>query len=208
MELVFIWICFGVVTALAAQSRGRSFGGWLVIGMLTGIFGLIAVLVMGREEPVQAAADQRPAYVPRTNPAPDTSPDPAPRNNATQAPNAPLQLRGDGSYGITVSQTEHFQIDLGMIADSPGTEGMRKPATALLVPDDQNREVDGKVRVRINKRMVGYLGDDSARRLRTALIMQGIKATSVEAFALISWDRQQGFQVRLDIGLPLAFEPA
>lgn len=41
-----IWIALGVVTAIAAQARGRSFIGWLVIGLLTGIFGLIAVLVM------------------------------------------------------------------------------------------------------------------------------------------------------------------
>lgn len=49
MELIFVWIAFGVVTALAAQARGRSFVAWLVIGCLTGVFGLIAVLVMGRQ---------------------------------------------------------------------------------------------------------------------------------------------------------------
>ena len=48
MEVLFIWIAFGVVTALAAQARGRSFIGWLLIGCVTGVFGLIAVLVMGR----------------------------------------------------------------------------------------------------------------------------------------------------------------
>lgn len=46
MELLILWIALGVVTALAAQARGRSFIGWLVIGCLTGVFGLIAVLVM------------------------------------------------------------------------------------------------------------------------------------------------------------------
>lgn len=46
MELVVLWLSFGVVTALAAKARGRDFVGWLVIGFLTGIFGLIAVLVM------------------------------------------------------------------------------------------------------------------------------------------------------------------
>ena len=43
---VFIWIAFGIVTALAAQSRGRDVWLWLGIGMMTGVFGLIAVLVM------------------------------------------------------------------------------------------------------------------------------------------------------------------
>ena len=44
--LLFIWLAFGVITALAAHARGRSFIGWLLIGCLTGVFGLIAVLVM------------------------------------------------------------------------------------------------------------------------------------------------------------------
>ncbi|WP_417701902.1 hypothetical protein [Pseudophaeobacter sp.] len=44
-----IWIGFAVVTAIAASSRGRSFVGWLIIGAITGIFGLIAVLVMKDE---------------------------------------------------------------------------------------------------------------------------------------------------------------
>ena len=44
--LIAIWIGFAVVTALAAAARGRNFLGWLVIGALTGVFGLIAVLVM------------------------------------------------------------------------------------------------------------------------------------------------------------------
>lgn len=43
---IAIWIGLGVVTALAAQARGRGFLPWLVIGCLTGVFGLIAVLVM------------------------------------------------------------------------------------------------------------------------------------------------------------------
>ncbi len=42
----FIWIALGIVTALAAQARGRNFLAWLAIGCLTGVFGLIAVLVM------------------------------------------------------------------------------------------------------------------------------------------------------------------
>lgn len=46
MGFIVIWIGFAVVTALAAQARGRSFLAWLLIGAVTGIFGLIAVLVM------------------------------------------------------------------------------------------------------------------------------------------------------------------
>lgn len=48
MEFVIFWVALGVVTALAAQARGRNFLAWLLIGTVTGIFGLIAVLVMER----------------------------------------------------------------------------------------------------------------------------------------------------------------
>lgn len=43
---IFIWLAFGVITALAAQARGRSFIGWLLLGCIFGVFALIAVLVM------------------------------------------------------------------------------------------------------------------------------------------------------------------
>lgn len=47
---IVLWIGFGVVTALAANARGRSGGLWLVIGLLFGIFGLVAVLVMENQK--------------------------------------------------------------------------------------------------------------------------------------------------------------
>ena len=43
-------ICFGVVTSLAAKSRNRDPLGWFFIGLLFGLFGLIAVLVMAEQE--------------------------------------------------------------------------------------------------------------------------------------------------------------
>lgn len=43
---LFIWLSFGVVTALAAGARGHNPWLWLGIGCLTGIFGLVAVLVI------------------------------------------------------------------------------------------------------------------------------------------------------------------
>ena len=43
-------ICFGVVTSLAAKSRNRDPLGWFFIGLVFGLFGLIAVLVMGEQE--------------------------------------------------------------------------------------------------------------------------------------------------------------
>ncbi len=46
--MLFIMAAFAIVTALAASGRGRSGLLWFIIGGLTGIFGLVAVLVMGR----------------------------------------------------------------------------------------------------------------------------------------------------------------
>lgn len=46
---LIIWALFGVVTALAAKARGRDPMGWFFIGLIGGIFGLIAVLVMKDE---------------------------------------------------------------------------------------------------------------------------------------------------------------
>lgn len=43
---LFIWLAFGVVTALAAGARGHNPWLWLAIGCIFGIFGLIAVLVI------------------------------------------------------------------------------------------------------------------------------------------------------------------
>lgn len=46
MELIIFWAAIGVVTGLAAQSRRRSFGVWLVLGLLFSLLALVAVLVM------------------------------------------------------------------------------------------------------------------------------------------------------------------
>jgi len=48
--LIFVWLAFGVVTAFAAHARGRNFIIWLIIGSLTGVFGLITVLVMENQK--------------------------------------------------------------------------------------------------------------------------------------------------------------
>lgn len=50
MLFVIIWVGFAIVTAIAASSRGRDPIGWFFIGLVFGVFGLIAVLVMKPEE--------------------------------------------------------------------------------------------------------------------------------------------------------------
>jgi len=46
MEIILLWFGFGVVTALAANARGRSAIGWFFLGLIFSIFALLAVLVM------------------------------------------------------------------------------------------------------------------------------------------------------------------
>lgn len=46
MVILFVWLGFAVVTALAAGARGRNPVAWFFIGALGGVFALIAVLVM------------------------------------------------------------------------------------------------------------------------------------------------------------------
>lgn len=41
-----IWLGFAIVTALAANARGRNPLAWFGIGFIGGVFALIAVLVM------------------------------------------------------------------------------------------------------------------------------------------------------------------
>jgi len=49
MVFLIVWIAAAIITALAAQARGRSFLGWLLLGAVFGVFALIAVLVMRDE---------------------------------------------------------------------------------------------------------------------------------------------------------------
>lgn len=42
---IFIWLAFAFVTAIAAPSRGRSGGNWFILGLLFGVFALVALLV-------------------------------------------------------------------------------------------------------------------------------------------------------------------
>jgi hypothetical protein len=46
MEILLVWICIAVVTALAANARGRSGVAWFIWGVLFSGFALLAVLVM------------------------------------------------------------------------------------------------------------------------------------------------------------------
>lgn len=55
--IVLIWIALAILTALAAQKRGRGVWRWFFIGLLTGVFGLAAVFIMGEVPAGQSNAE-------------------------------------------------------------------------------------------------------------------------------------------------------
>ncbi len=59
MEFVLVWLAFAVLTAIAANARNHSGGLWFFIGLLGGIFALIAVLVMRPGDPVEDSGPRK-----------------------------------------------------------------------------------------------------------------------------------------------------
>lgn len=57
MELVLLWMAFGVVCALVAKQKGRSAFGWLLLGAVFGVFALIVLAFMPRLEVGPPSAD-------------------------------------------------------------------------------------------------------------------------------------------------------
>ena len=46
MEYLLLWVAFGVACAVIAPGRGRNGFAWLLIGFITGIFGLVVLLAL------------------------------------------------------------------------------------------------------------------------------------------------------------------
>jgi len=51
LEVLLIWILFGVVAAVVATNKGRSGCGWFALGVLLGPFGFILSLVVPKNQP-------------------------------------------------------------------------------------------------------------------------------------------------------------
>lgn len=50
MEILFIWLLFGIVSAVVATTKGRSGCGWFILGILLGPFGFILALVVPKDQ--------------------------------------------------------------------------------------------------------------------------------------------------------------
>lgn len=55
MEVVVLWVAFGLLCAVIAPGRGRSGFAWFLLGFAFGPFGLIALLALGRVDDVPLA---------------------------------------------------------------------------------------------------------------------------------------------------------
>ena len=50
IDTLIVWFGLAIITALAANSRGREPVGWFFIACLFPVFALLAVLVMGKAD--------------------------------------------------------------------------------------------------------------------------------------------------------------
>ena len=48
--ILLVWIVMGIMTAVIAGAKNRNWFGWLLIGLLFGIFGLILIACMPKLE--------------------------------------------------------------------------------------------------------------------------------------------------------------
>lgn len=48
--MLIIWILCGLVAPFVANSKGRSFFGWLILGLLLGPFALLGIAVAGKDQ--------------------------------------------------------------------------------------------------------------------------------------------------------------
>jgi TctA family transporter len=52
--LIVIWVLCGIAGAVVAEKRGRNAGGWAIVCILTGVLGLLVLVVMPRRPPLGA----------------------------------------------------------------------------------------------------------------------------------------------------------
>jgi len=63
MEILIIWLLFGIVSAVVASNKGRSGCGWFALGVILGPFGFILALVVPKnQEAVQSGSMKKCPY--------------------------------------------------------------------------------------------------------------------------------------------------
>ena len=206
-----IWIGFGIVTAIAAQARGRSFFGWLVIGLLTGVFGLIAVLVMERGDSGPALAAAAPnggtaALPPASAPAP--APAPPRRTGRDAAPKPTVEVEGAGDFVTEVIVARPYQAALDGICGGRRSGGHERVFLGALACEDGNAYDDQAVGLWISGKKVGRLAPEDARKFRQDLADHGHAGAVASVRARITGGDRDGdgdYAVVLDLDFPTGF---
>lgn len=198
--LLIIWLGFAVVTALAAGARGRNPWKWLFIGLLFGVFGLIAVLVMERLEPpgVRVMASHEISKIQMQSRASAPSVRPAHR------------ALGDGDFQITVV-SRHCQGVISDLVSPPAAKGVSWRGDASLWPSFSGATHAGAVEVLIAGAVVGYLARDDADDWLAMLDREGKAGKTVACKATISGGAiskgyTSPFEVHLDLVRPFALQ--
>lgn len=203
MEILIIWVGLGVVAALAAHGRGRSFSLWLVIGLAFGLFALIAVLVMPR--------------MGATTPLQHAAPSPTPMRDLRPASSVDWWLEGDGGYGFDVVGESHRQPQLAEVAGAKTEDGVDVEVTAMLQHDPHNLHDSNAIKVVVGGRHVGFVPRDDAAELANILRERGMARETLLAKGRITggWRRFRGgtvdegsYGIRLDVTYPFALETA
>ncbi|MGZ9812620.1 HIRAN domain-containing protein [Pseudoroseicyclus sp. H15] len=210
--MIWIWLAFGVVTAIAASSRGRSFWGWLLIGCVTGVFGLVAVLVIKDVSGSRAAL-----HAP--SPKPQVSKYAARAGRAEPSAQVGtrrrvLRVRGDGHYLQEVVGESQYCASIRRAVGDPGGDGVDVRKTVTLEHQPHNAHDKNAVAVRLEGSIVGYLPRDDAAEWVEAQRAQALSAIQVTASARIrgGWERPGDdhghFGVRIDAAYPFEFYEA
>lgn len=59
MEFIMLWLAFAILSAIIGGSKGRSAIGWLLLGIVFGVFALIAVIAMPAKTKMAAGGPQQ-----------------------------------------------------------------------------------------------------------------------------------------------------
>lgn len=57
MEFLFIWLVFAGLCAYVANAKGRSVGGWLIFGLVFGIFALLVIACLSNRRRAAGKAE-------------------------------------------------------------------------------------------------------------------------------------------------------
>lgn len=209
--MLLIWICFAVLTAIAAKSRGRSFLGWLFVGLITGVFGLIAVLVMARVEPDTAVVPSRyPIETKRPRGARG-----GPAHPKSKPPILAIRAESCGDFAVKAAGCSAYQSDLDWIAGGKTPDGVDMAIDVVLKQEPHNAYDSDAVAIWCQGRKIGYLPRRVAAQYRGAILGQGFGSVDVLASAKIvgGWyrefdleDEEGNYGVRLDLVVPPSFK--